>query len=359
MSFRVISKEALGRCVASLQRRYRVVGPRPVHGQYVFDDVESPDQLHLDYSQSVVPPKKYLLPQREELLRFRLDGGRIEPVLNQRPTVVLGVHTCDLHAIQLLDRVFGAGYADQHYQQRRQNTLLIGVECLRPCSRHSFCKSMGTLSATDNFDLHLTPLVDSEDGAAEYAVEIGSERGRALLDEYAETRAATDDDMRRLNAVLSEKWPRFSYRLDFDVSELPSLMRVSHNSTLWEELGSRCLACGSCTNVCPTCYCFNVQDEVDFALSAGRRVRVWDSCQLDEFATVAGGHNFRPSRAQRQRHRFLRKGQYQFDAHGLPGCVGCGRCAQACLAHISPVETFNTLHHERVDARQAARRSLL
>ncbi len=359
MSFRVISKEALSRCVASLQRRYRVVGPRPVHGQYVFDDVESPDQLHLDYSQSVVPPKKYLLPQREELLRFRLDGGRIEPLLDQPPTIVLGVHTCDLHAIQLLDKVFGSGYADQHYQQRRQNTLLIGVECLKPCSRHSFCKSMGTLSATDNFDLHLTPLIDSEDGAAEYAVEIGSERGQALLDAHAETRAATDDDMRRLNAVLSEKWPRFSYRLDFDVSELPSLMRVSHNSALWEELGRRCLACGSCTNVCPTCYCFNMQDEVDFALSAGKRVRVWDSCQLDEFASVAGGHNFRPSRARRQRHRFLRKGQYQTDAYGLPGCVGCGRCAQACLAHISPVETFNALHHERVDARQAARRSLL
>ena len=355
MSFRVISRQAMSRFVASLQDDFRVVGPRPVDGQYIFDDVRSSDELHLDYTQTALPPKKYLLPQREELLRLALDGSRIEPVFDAQPTVVLGVHTCDLHAVQLLDKVFSAGYADQHYRARRQNTILISVECLKPCSKHSFCKSMGTLSATEGYDLHLTDL--GEPGG-EYAVDIGSDQGLSLLERHAETRPATEQDYRRLNSVLAEKWPRFWYRLDFDVSELPSLLRVSYKSPLWEELGRRCLACGSCTNVCPTCYCFNVQDEVDFALSAGKRVRTWDSCQLDEFATVAGGHNFRPARSARQRHRFLRKGQYQTDAFGLLGCVGCGRCGQACLAKINPVDTFNALYHERVDARQAARDSL-
>ena len=349
MSFRVITPQAMSHFVAALQGRFRVVGPQPVDGQYLFGDVESPDDLHLDYTQTVLPPKKYLLPQREELLRFKLDGSQIERAFDGPPTVVLGVHTCDLHAIQLLDKVFSAGYADQPYRQRRENTLLIGVECLRPCTQHSFCKSMGTLTATNVFDLHLTSL------GQEYAVDIGSERGRALLDEHAETRPAADDDFKRLNAVMAEKWSRFWYRLDFDVGELPSLMRVSYTSRVWEELGQRCLACGSCTVVCPTCYCFNVQDEVDFALLAGTRARVWDSCQLDEFATVAGGHNFRSSRAARQRHRFMRKGLYQTDTYHLPGCVGCGRCAQACLAHITPVDTFNALYHERTgDAKEPA-----
>ncbi|MBF8282743.1 MAG: hydrogenase [Anaerolineales bacterium] len=349
MSLRVIAKEALSRFVASLRNKYRVVGPKPIHGQYLFDEVESPDDLHLNYTQTVVPPKKYLLPQREELLRFNTDGSRMEPVFDDRPTVLLGVHTCDLHAIKLLDKVFSHGFADQHYRRRRESTLLIGIECLRPCSPHSFCKSMGTLSATDGFDLHLTDLGNPGDGAdaGEYAVDVGSEAGAALLDRHAETRAATDDDYKRLNAVLAQKWPHFPYRLDFDVTELPSLMRTSYHSPLWKELGQRCLACGSCTNVCPTCYCFNVQDEVDLALSAGKRVRFWDSCQLDEFATVAGGHDFRATRAERQRHRFLRKGMYQTDAFSLLGCVGCGRCAQACLVHINPVETFNTLYRER------------
>jgi len=351
MNFRVIPKEDMGRWVAALQRRYRVVAPKPVYGQYIFADVESPDDLHLDYTQTVIPPKKYLLPQREELLRFSLDGNQTEPVFDGQPTVVLGVHTCDLHAIQLLDKVFTTGYVDQHYRKRRENTLLVSIECLKPCSEHSFCKSMGTLSATEGFDLHLTDLGDA------YAVDIGSEPGRALLDEYADAswRPASEDDYKRLNAVLAEKWPRFSYRLDFDVSELPSLLRVSYNSPLWKELGQRCLGCGSCTNVCPTCYCFNVQDEVDFAQSVGKRFRIWDSCQLNEFATVAGGHNFRATQAARQRHRFLRKGQYQTEAYGLLGCVGCGRCAQACLVHINPVDTFNALYHERTgDERQTS-----
>src|SRR3990172_8621009 len=188
----------------------------------------STDELHLDYTQTVIPPKKYLLPQREELLRFKMDGSQIEPTFDGRQTVVLGVHTCDVHAIQLLDKVFNTGFVDQHYRKRRENTLLIGVECLKPCSKHSFCKSTGTLAAKDGFDLHGTDLSTPDDAAetVEYAIDVGSDRGRALLDRHAETRPATEADYKRLNGVLAEKWPRFWYRLDFDVSELPSLLLV-------------------------------------------------------------------------------------------------------------------------------------
>ena len=356
MSLKVITKEALDNLVTALQKDHRVAGPKPFHGQFMFGDVEEAGELQLDYKQTVLPPKKYLLPQREELVSFSTDGSRIEPVFDEQPTVLMGVHTCDLHAIKLLDKVMGHGLTDQHYQRRRESTVLVSVECLRPCTAHAFCKSMGTSSATDGFDLHLTDLSDAPDAPAqpEYAVEVGTPAGEALLAEYAETRPAGDDDYRRLNDVMAQKWPRFPYRLDFDVTELPALMRTSYDSPLWKELGERCLACGACTNVCPTCYCFNVQDEVDLTLSGGKRTRSWDSCQLDEFATVAGGHNFRKSRAERQRHRFLRKGMYQTDAHGLLGCVGCGRCAQACLVHITPVDTFNRLYHERAGSTPAA-----
>jgi formate hydrogenlyase subunit 6/NADH:ubiquinone oxidoreductase subunit I len=95
-----------------------------------------------------------------------------------------------------------------------------------------------------------------------------------------------------------------------------------------------------------------VKDEVEMDLVHGRRVRVWDSCQLDDFATVAGGHNFRKSRALRQRHRFLRKGKYILDAHGHMGCVGCGRCARACLANINPVSVFNELYRQQEGSHQ-------
>ncbi|MBN1311829.1 MAG: 4Fe-4S dicluster domain-containing protein [Anaerolineae bacterium] len=341
MGLKIMQKAAFPGWVNRLCASCRVVGPKPLHGQYVFDDIGAAEELAIDYSTSVLPPKKYILPQREELLYFK--GDQIEAVIEEasQPTVIMGVHTCDMHAIHFLDRVYEQGYTDQHYLARRENTILVSIECLRPCTESSFCKDMGTLSITEGFDLHLTDLGD------EYAVDIGSEKGEALLDNLEEVSDPTSEDYQRVNRVIAEKWPRFHYKLDFDVTELPSLLTASANSDYWGELGDRCLACAMCTNVCPTCYCFNIVDEVDFSLNAGQRTRQWDSCQLDEFATVAGGHNFRETRAARQRHRFFRKGKYQWEAHGLIGCVGCGRCAEACLVHITPVDTFNQLNLRR------------
>ena len=171
-----------------------------------------------------------------------------------------------------------------------------------------------------------------------------------MLESTPGLRSAEAKDYDRLDRAMSEKWARFPYRLDFDVSELPSLLTSSYRSDVWEKLGERCLACGSCTMVCPTCTCFDVQDSVEFNLEDGVRCRVWDSCQLGLFATVAGGHNFRAQRSSRVRHRFLRKGKYQREAYGVAGCVGCGRCAAACLAHITPVDTFNTLYRQHQEA---------
>ena len=341
MSFKAIPKSALPDWIARLTTTHRVVGPKPLHGQHIFGQVSSAEEINLDYPTTVVPPKKYLLPQREELLRFKTDGSLPELVEDAEPTVVLGVHTCDLHAIQLLDRVFSTGFADQAYRAHRDQTILVSIECLKPCMPQSFCKSMNTLSVTEGFDLHLTDLGE------EYVVDVGTERGAALLKDFEPARVGTEDDNHRFSRAMSEKWPLFPLRLEFDVTDLPSLLSTSYDSKLWDELGARCLACGMCTNVCPTCYCFNVVDEVDLTLSAGRRFRVWDSCQLDGFASVAGGHDFRSTRAARQRHRFFRKGKYQTDAFGLVGCVGCGRCAQACLVDITPVDTFNELHRRR------------
>ncbi|TET81756.1 MAG: Ni/Fe hydrogenase subunit beta [Anaerolineales bacterium] len=348
MGFKVIPKVAMPEWIERLCTGYRVVGPKPLHGQHIFGDIQSAVELDLGYPTTVIPPKKYLLPQREELIRFKTDGSQVhvEAVIEAKPTVVLGIHTCDLHAIQLLDRVFQQGYSDQHYQAHRENAYLVSIECLQPCIPHSFCKSMGTLSVTNGFDLHLTDIGD------DYAVDIETKKGARLLDGFSAARDVTDEDYRLFNRVLSEKWACFPLRLDFDITELPSLLSVSYESKLWDELGERCLACGMCTNVCPTCYCFNVTDEVDFTLSAGQRTRIWDSCQLDKFATVSGGHNFRASRAQRQRHRFFRKGKYQMETYGLLGCVGCGRCGQACLADINMVDTLNDLYHRHANDRE-------
>lgn len=349
MSFKIMPKAALGDWVAWLNTQYRVVGPKSLHGQHVFDEIKDIADLDLDYPTSVLPPKKYLLPTREELFSFSSDSMQIEATIEWEPTVILGVHTCDMHAIRLLDHVHETGYADQHYQARREHTYLVSIECLSPCTPNSFCKSMGTLTVPEEYDLHLTDLGDN------FGVDVGSEKGAKLLEGFASVWEPTDDDYSRINQVMAEKWPQFEYRLDFDVTELPDLLTLSNDSSHWDELGARCLGCGMCTKVCPTCYCFDVHDEVDLGLKDGKRVRTWDSCQVHLFALVAGGHNFREPLALRQRHRFMRKGKYQKEAFGMISCVGCGRCADACLVHITPVDTFNELYrrHKQGEVQEA------
>lgn len=346
MSLTLLRKENLSQFVSELlsgkgRPRYRVGGPVKFNGSYAFKDIEDANDLRLDYPTTILPPKKYLLPVKETLFKFDYSKPDViqEPELDP-PTVLFGVHTCDVHAIQLLDKVFARGHLDSNYINRRKNTIIISVECLRPCDEHSFCKSMGTLTADEGYDIHMTDLGDF------YMMDVATQAGQDVL-EYAHTEPVTPANIASLNAVLNEKWPHFSYRLDFDVSELSSLLNLSMKNPLWKELGERCLACAACTNVCPTCFCFNVKDETDLDLNSGQRVRTWDSCQLDDFATVAGGHNFRQGRALRQRHRFMRKGKYILSAHDYMGCVGCGRCARACLVNITPVNVFNELYRRR------------
>ena len=339
MSLWVIDKQAVAPLVAKMMGDYRVVGPVAKGIKFAFGEIEDPADLRLDYNTSILPPKKYLQPQEERMMTFSRSGAPLtEMVLDAPPTVILGVHTCDLQGLKVLDKAFSQGFPDAYYLERRKNTLLVGIECLEPCDEHSFCKSMGTLTASDGYDLHLTDL-----GGA-YAVDVGTEAGLALLETYDGAREATEADLQQLNKVLGAKWSRFQYKLEFDVGELAPLMKGAYDSNVWDELAEICLACGQCTLVCPTCFCFNVYDEVELNLVDGERKRRWDSCQLDEFARVAGGESFRKHQAARLRHRFMRKGRYLMEKYEELGCTGCGRCARSCLVHISPVNVFNDLH---------------
>jgi len=323
---------------AGLVARYRVLAPKERSGVWVFEDYLAGAPLDLSYPLTQLSPKKCLIAPRQVLYRYDTDGHRLVPEISAVPTVILGVHTCDQHAIRLMDRILSQGFPDQHYQAQREQTLLVGIDCAHPCSPQSFCRSMGTANpATGAFDLHLTLLGN------DYWVDIGSAKGAALFEGFHGVFPPSEQDALRRDQVLRDKWQAFPYRLDFDVTELPGLMAESTESALWQRLGDRCLACGACTQVCPTCYCFDVSDEVSLDLTQGERARSWDSCQINDFAVVAGGHNFRQKRAARQRHRFMRKGKYQYDATDTVGCVGCGRCASACLVGITPLETFNEL----------------
>jgi sulfhydrogenase subunit beta (sulfur reductase) len=344
MTLKILPKADLADWFDHIRLGHRVFGPKAVQDQFIFAELKSADEMDLGYPTTILPPKKVIAPQREDLLQFNLQEGRIEALIEAEPTVLFGVHTCDLHAMRLLDTVFQRDYPDQHYLSRRKNTILVSIECLAPCNGHSFCKDMNTSTRPDEYDLHLVDIGDA------YAVYVGSSVGAGLLDGFIQAGELQASDQRRLNRVMKDRWPRFNQRLQADITELPSLMAASYKSPVWEDIGKRCLGCGACTLVCPTCYCFDMVDDVDFARNAGVRTRVWDSCQLNQFASVAGGHDFRPGKAKRLRHRFFRKYKYQSISPGLVGCVGCGRCAEACLVDITPIEVLNKLYHRRIAA---------
>lgn len=358
MNLQILSKEDLRRWIAALVADFRVIGPRkredPVlisrngdrrpEDAVIFAEVQEGEELELAYRSTILAPKKLFLPQQETLFTFRDGGGHIEVELDERPTVIFGLHTCDLHAMMLLDAVLSRNGADAHYQARRAKATLVSIECQEPCSEHAFCKDMGTWLLPEDFDVHLTDL-----GTA-YALQTGSAKGVELLAGAPGLRPAQIQEWQRFKQLRQAKWSRFPYRLTASTGELPGLLAASTRSQYWTELGEKCLSCGSCTAVCPTCFCFDVRDELDLDLSSGRRVRIWDSCQFSQFATVAGGHDFRGSPAARLRHRFAHKYQYQAQEAGLTACVGCGRCASACLVNIDPVQVLNTLQQKRVSA---------
>ncbi len=135
---------------------------------------------------------------------------------------------------------------------------------------------------------------------------------------------------------------------DFSPELIPELLKDSYGkSGFWEKHSEKCLACGSCVLVCPTCYCFDVKDNPDLTLEAGERIRTWDGCLLEDFAKIASGENFRATRPTRYRHRYFKKGKYLYDRFGFVSCVGCGRCSSNCLPNIAnPVDLFNDMYHE-------------
>jgi len=334
-AWRSISRAEIELFVRSLASAYEVAGVQKRRGRLTLDRLEDPAQLVLEFPPHVHSPKKFLFPNWEKLFRFRL-GGRVllEPEKAAAPRVVFGLHPCDIHAVRVLDDCLFEGEADSAYRAKREATLLVGVDCLP--DEHCFCTSMGTDRVAGGFDLFLHR-VD-----AGYLVQTGSARGEALLTHHAPRVAARGSE-----PPLPLQVKQCETHLQFPVESLAPLLGGVYDHSLWKEIGERCLGCGACTLLCPSCYCFNVQDRLDLNLEGGERLRTWDSCQFDQFTKVAGGSDFRANQADRQRHRFFRKYKYLWEQHQRTACVGCGRCSRECLARIEPAAVLNDLFVER------------
>jgi sulfhydrogenase subunit beta (sulfur reductase) len=136
---------------------------------------------------------------------------------------------------------------------------------------------------------------------------------------------------------------REAYRTSVELRGFAEIFDMEYESVAWNELADRCLSCGACSFVCPTCYCFDVRDDVDLGTRSGRRTRIWDSCLFTSHAAVAGGENFRKSRSSRVKFRFYHKQRGFVAEYGRPSCVGCGRCSVACPAGIDIVTVIRTI----------------
>jgi ferredoxin len=356
---RVLQVEALDTLVAALRARgYTVVGPTVRDGAIVYDELESAaalpagwtdvqergtyrlerrkDEARFGYATGPTSWKRFLFPPRVRLWRATQRGHGldvIEEPLDERPMAFLGVRACELAAIAVQDRVLlGGRYADRDYAARRANVFLVAVNCHEPGGT-CFCTSMGTgPTAREGYDLVLTELL--LDGSHRLVVEAGSDRGEELLAELGGDEA-TEDDLGAAAAQAEQAAARMGRTLETD--GLPALLRGNLEHPRWDEVAARCLTCGNCTQVCPTCFCTSVEDANDLSGTKVERSRVWDSCFSIDYSYIHGGA-IRQSPKARYRQWLTHKLSTWHDQFGTSGCVGCGRCITWCPVGIDITE---------------------
>lgn len=304
----------------------------------------SPVVSALTEPRSAQSPKGLLLPAAESVGRYG-SSQQVATATGIRGYVILGLRACELRALNYLDKVMLDGpFEDPAYHTRREGALLISCDCV-DCTDSCFCPLVGGLPyAVEGFDVNLTPI----DGG--YVAEVGTERGREWLgDPGGSFSEATEDQLARRKAIrngmverLKEQNSEFS--LEADDQKQPQLPNDADEA--WQRFACDCVECGACTNICPTCHCFYLYDQV-LGAEAFERVRTWDSCLLSTYHRMAGGANMkltpRPELSSRLANRILHKFTYSPEQYGLLGCVGCGRCIDACLGAIDIREVVGKL----------------
>ena len=297
------------------------------------------DKLNLDYESLVIGPKVIGFPQIESLFQFQ--GDRItETVPSPGKKLLFGLRACDIKGILFVDEFFKRNFKDIYYLNRSTDRLLVLVGCKRP-PRDCFCTSTKTgpflpFPARDgeqaDFDLQMVDIGDM------YVVEVGSKKAEEFIEGYREF----FDEISEQALAQAEKAKHaaaeaVNIKVDFEKA-LENFAEDRIPKQIYERIAERCIYCGGCLYVCPTCTCFNVFDEKE--ADSGKRFRNWDTCVFEGYTREASGHNPRLEKWVRTSRRYEHKLKYDVLTTGVSGCVGCGRCLSSCPVNIGIVQVI-------------------
>jgi ferredoxin len=338
MKARILDRADVLKIVDQLRRQdYEVIAPFYGRGRDTFFNTVTDrncEQIQIHLPNPYYPPKRFVLPHIERLLKVRItkDEIRIEPTYEERKLAIFGIRSCDVAGISHLDRFYlGREFRDIYYEKRRSNLFLVNVVCTDPnqdINDECFCVCADTgPAARDHFDLQLMDLGDV------FMAVAGTPAGEAMFANGI-FRHGAEADIDRRRAILNDVRKRFKNTTSWFSATVRYISRGDVLEKTWEEIGNRCLECGGCTYVCPACTCFTVSDR-RVGPDEIERVRIWDACALGGFTRMAGGHNPRKAVHDRRNRRFFRKLAHYFIQRELSmACVGCGRCAAVCHGDI-------------------------
>jgi ferredoxin len=355
---RTLERDSFDRLLEALEARgYQIVGPKARGGAIAYEPLsrstelpvgiteeqeggtyrlrDRDDQALFGFANGPQSWKRLLHPPRVRVWRGRRnpDGFEIEPEPTDSPKwAFLGVRSCDLHAIRTLDRtMLDVEHPDPAYKARREGTFIVALNC-GTAGGTCFCVSMETgPKATFGFDLALTEMLEGD--RHYFLVEEGSDVGGEVLADVP-TAEATESECESADRVVERTAASMGREMETD--GLKELLYRNYEHPRWDEVSERCLTCGNCTMVCPTCFCTDVEDVTDLEGNAERWQR-WDSCFTVDFSHVAGG-SVRASGRSRYRQWMTHKLATWFDQFGTSGCVGCGRCITWCPVAIDITE---------------------
>jgi sulfhydrogenase subunit beta (sulfur reductase) len=320
---------------------YKILAPIRDGDFWNYEVIDDSNNIDLNYLNTVLSPKKIIFPQREVFLEFSSsneEGLEIKEVLpDEKSSVIFGVRPCDAKALTLMDKVLGGDLKDPYFLKRRNSTILVGLACNTPPSSNCFCHSVGgSTHSKEGLDILLTDLGDK------YFVESLTKKGDELIKLakgiFQEPKAKDKTDAKKIQTDSEKKLKRQIKEIKKVTSELKEMF----DSPFWDEESMGCISCGICTYLCPTCHCFDINDEVTSSSPLkGKRVRNWDNCQFPDFTMHSSGHNPRPDKASRLRQRILHKFQYFIEKYQSYQCTGCGRCVSKCPVGIDIIEVVN------------------